>query len=84
MGPFILIPGALALRRGYKDLTLPVAIIAGEGDKIVFKRSSKYLAAEIRVSARAAPYSLFSRYRRPKTLAVGRFGNDGMWPLSRI
>src|ERR1700733_13970929 len=36
------------------------------------------------VSARAAPYSLFSRYRRPKTLAVGRFGNDGMWPLSRI
>jgi pimeloyl-ACP methyl ester carboxylesterase len=46
----LMIPGALALRRGYKDLTLPVAIIAGEGDKIVFKRSSKYLAAEIRDS----------------------------------
>jgi pimeloyl-ACP methyl ester carboxylesterase len=46
----LMIPGALALRRGYKDLTLPVTIIAGEGDKIVFRRSSKRLATEIRHS----------------------------------
>jgi pimeloyl-ACP methyl ester carboxylesterase len=46
----LMIPGALALRRGYKDLTLPVTIIAGEGDKIVSKRNSKRLADEIRDS----------------------------------
>ena len=45
-----MIPGALALRRGYRDLAVPVAIIAGEGDKIVFKRNSKRLAGEIRDS----------------------------------
>ena len=39
----LMIPGALALRRDYKDLTLPVAIIAGDGDKIVFKRRSEQL-----------------------------------------
>jgi pimeloyl-ACP methyl ester carboxylesterase len=39
----LMIPGALALRRDYKDLTLPVAIIAGDGDKVVFKRRSEQL-----------------------------------------
>jgi pimeloyl-ACP methyl ester carboxylesterase len=39
----LMIPGALALRRDYKDLTLPVIIIAGDGDKIVFKRRSEQL-----------------------------------------
>lgn len=43
----LMIPGALALRRGYKDLTLPVAIIAGEGDKVVFRSRSEQLAAEV-------------------------------------
>jgi pimeloyl-ACP methyl ester carboxylesterase len=46
----LMIPGALALRGNYKNLALPVTIIAGEGDKIVFKRSSEHLAAEIRDS----------------------------------
>ncbi len=46
----LMIPGALALRREYKDLTLPVVIIAGEGDKVVFRRRSEHLAAEIRGS----------------------------------
>ena len=46
----LMIPGALALRGDYKDLTLPVVIIAGEGDKVVFKRRSEHLAAEIRGS----------------------------------
>jgi pimeloyl-ACP methyl ester carboxylesterase len=50
MDGVLMIPGAVALRRGYRDLTLPVAIIAGEGDKIVFKRNSKRLADEIRDS----------------------------------
>jgi pimeloyl-ACP methyl ester carboxylesterase len=50
MDGVLMIPGALALRRGYRDLALPVAIIAGEGDKIVFKRNSKRLADEIRDS----------------------------------
>lgn len=43
----LMIPGALALRRHYKDLTLPVVIIAGDGDKVVFKRMSKRLRANI-------------------------------------
>ncbi len=46
----LMIPGALALRGHYKDLTLPVVIIAGEGDKIVFKRRSKRLQDSIRGS----------------------------------
>jgi pimeloyl-ACP methyl ester carboxylesterase len=46
----LMIPGALALRGDYKELTLPVVIIAGEGDKVVFKRRSEHLAAEIRGS----------------------------------
>jgi pimeloyl-ACP methyl ester carboxylesterase len=37
----LMIPGAVALRRGYKDLGLPVIIIAGDGDKVVFKRRSE-------------------------------------------
>ena len=47
----LMIPGALALRGHYKDLSLPVIIIAGEGDKIVFKRRSEQLAGEIQGSA---------------------------------
>jgi pimeloyl-ACP methyl ester carboxylesterase len=46
----LMIPGALALRDDYKDLTLPVVIIAGDGDKVVFKRRSEQLAASIRGS----------------------------------
>jgi pimeloyl-ACP methyl ester carboxylesterase len=46
----LMIPGALALRGGYKNLALPVAIIAGEGDKVVSRRGSEHLAAEIRDS----------------------------------
>ena len=47
----LMIPGALALRGHYKDLNLPVIIIAGEGDKIVFKRRSEQLAGEIQGSS---------------------------------
>lgn len=43
----LMIPGALALRGGYKDLTLPVVIVAGDGDKIVFKRRSEQLRDSI-------------------------------------
>src|SRR5215213_1150074 len=39
----LMIPGALSLRGHYKELTLPVAIIAGDGDKVVFKRRSEQL-----------------------------------------
>lgn len=39
--------GAVVLRRHYKDLTLPVVIIAGDGDKVVFKRRSEQLRATI-------------------------------------
>ncbi len=46
----LMIPGALALRRHYKDLTLPVVIIAGDGDKVVYKRRSEQLAASIQGS----------------------------------
>jgi pimeloyl-ACP methyl ester carboxylesterase len=43
----LMIPGALSLRGHYKDLTLPVVIMAGEGDKIVFKRRAEQLRAAI-------------------------------------
>jgi pimeloyl-ACP methyl ester carboxylesterase len=43
----LMIPGALALRGGYRDLTLPVVIIVGDGDKIVFKRRSEQLRDSI-------------------------------------
>ncbi|HYZ21660.1 MAG TPA: alpha/beta hydrolase, partial [Rhodopila sp.] len=43
----LMIPGAVALRRDYKDLTLPVIIIAGDGDKVVFKRRSEQLRDSI-------------------------------------
>ena len=46
----LMIPGALALRGDYKDLTLPVVIIAGEGDRVVFKRRSEQLRDSIRGS----------------------------------
>jgi pimeloyl-ACP methyl ester carboxylesterase len=46
----LMIPGALGLRDGYKDLSMPVVIIAGDGDKVVFKRSAERLHAEIRGS----------------------------------
>ncbi len=41
----LMIPGALSLRRRYQALTLPVAILAGDGDRVVFKRNSERLAA---------------------------------------
>jgi pimeloyl-ACP methyl ester carboxylesterase len=43
----LMIPGALALRAGYRRLALPVIIIAGDGDKLVFKRSSEQLRESI-------------------------------------
>lgn len=46
----LMIPEAFVLRRHYKDLTLPVAVIAGDGDKVVFKRGSERLAASIQGS----------------------------------
>lgn len=46
----LMIPGALALRDHYQDLTLPVIIVAGEGDKVVFKRRAEQLRAAIRGS----------------------------------
>jgi pimeloyl-ACP methyl ester carboxylesterase len=46
----LMIPGALALQDDYKDLTLPVVIMAGEGDKVVFKRRAERLRAAIQGS----------------------------------
>jgi pimeloyl-ACP methyl ester carboxylesterase len=46
----LMIQGALALRGDYKNLTLPVVIIAGDRDKVVFKRRSEQLAASIQGS----------------------------------
>jgi pimeloyl-ACP methyl ester carboxylesterase len=43
----LMIQGALGLRAHYKDLTLPVTIIAGDGDKVVFKRMSQRLHATL-------------------------------------
>jgi pimeloyl-ACP methyl ester carboxylesterase len=45
-----MISSALAMRDQYRSLTLPVSIIAGAGDRVVFKRMSERLAAAIRHS----------------------------------
>lgn len=36
-----MIPGALAMRKSYGDLRLPVTIIAGASDRVVFKERSE-------------------------------------------
>ena len=46
----LMIPGALALRGHYKDLTLPVVIIAGDGDRVVYKCRAERLRDSIRGS----------------------------------
>jgi pimeloyl-ACP methyl ester carboxylesterase len=43
----LMIPGVLELRDHYKDLTLPVIIVAGDGDKVVFKRRAEQLKVAI-------------------------------------
>jgi pimeloyl-ACP methyl ester carboxylesterase len=43
----MMIPSALALQEHYENLTIPVTIIAGDGDKIVFKRSAEQLRAAV-------------------------------------
>ena len=43
----LMIPAVLALRDSYETLAMPVAIIAGDGDKVVFKRSAERLHGEI-------------------------------------
>jgi pimeloyl-ACP methyl ester carboxylesterase len=42
-----MITSAFVLRNEYKKLALPVTIIAGDGDKVVFKRMSERLAGAI-------------------------------------
>jgi len=43
----LLIPSALALRGHYKHLRLPVTIIAGEDDRVVWKERSEDLADKV-------------------------------------
>jgi pimeloyl-ACP methyl ester carboxylesterase len=43
----LMIPGALRLRHRYDGLRMPVAIVAGAGDKVVRKRSAERLNAAI-------------------------------------
>jgi pimeloyl-ACP methyl ester carboxylesterase len=43
----LMIEGAMALRDQYEKLAMPVTIIAGDNDKVVFKRMSQRLAARI-------------------------------------
>ena len=43
----LMIPGAVGLRGRYPGLALPVAILAGEGDRVVFARSARRLHALI-------------------------------------
>ena len=47
----LMIPGALALRGDYEDMDLPVTIIAGAGDKIVFPSRSAQLQEHIKGSS---------------------------------
>ncbi|MFC0386415.1 alpha/beta fold hydrolase [Muricoccus vinaceus] len=43
----LMIPAVRALENSYGDLAMPVAIIAGDGDKVVFKRAAERLHGEI-------------------------------------
>jgi pimeloyl-ACP methyl ester carboxylesterase len=43
----LMIPGALRLRHRYDELSMPALIMAGSGDKIVFKRNAERLQASI-------------------------------------
>jgi pimeloyl-ACP methyl ester carboxylesterase len=43
----LMIQGALALPKHYGELALPVTIIAGDDDRVVFKRTAQRLAARI-------------------------------------
>ena len=43
----LMIPGVVALQNRYKDLKLPVVIMAGDGDKVVFKRGAERLRAAL-------------------------------------
>lgn len=43
----LMIPSAIALQDAYGTLTLPVVIMAGQGDKVVFKRRAEQLRAAI-------------------------------------
>ena len=43
----LMIPGALSLRGDYKTLRLPVVIMAGDGDRVVFARRAEQLRAAI-------------------------------------
>lgn len=43
----LMIPGAVGLRGRYAGLALPVAILAGEGDRVVFARSARRLHAMV-------------------------------------
>jgi pimeloyl-ACP methyl ester carboxylesterase len=46
----MMIPSVVALQSGYDDLDVPVAIIAGDGDKIVFKRGAERLHRRLKGS----------------------------------
>jgi pimeloyl-ACP methyl ester carboxylesterase len=46
----LMIPGVLGLRDHYKELSMLVVIMAGDGDKIVFMRRAKQLRANIKGS----------------------------------
>lgn len=43
----LMISGALGLRGRYKDLKLPVTIVGGKEDRVIFKKRSEQLAANI-------------------------------------
>jgi pimeloyl-ACP methyl ester carboxylesterase len=43
----LMIPSTLGLPAGHKRLSVPVIIVAGDGDEVVFKRSAERLHAEI-------------------------------------
>lgn len=42
-----MIPSAVVLRHDYQNLRLPVVIVAGDGDKVVFKNNAERLAVAI-------------------------------------
>jgi len=84
----LMIPGALALRGDYEELSMPVFIIAGDSDKVVFPKGARRLHSHIPGSSlrivegaghmvhHFAPQEVLSAIRH-----VGETSSKGRWLL---
>lgn len=92
----LMIPGAVRLRHHYDDLRMPVAIVAGSGDKVVLKRAAERLHAAIPGSAlrivegaghmvhHSAPAEVVETIRSVAAVAIGTPNHQEGPPHRRV